>query len=93
MVRCCSLECSVQWYHYHCIGLDSVDADEDWWCSDDCERSGSYVYCICNKSTSENNAMVQCDLQGECERNEWYHPSCICLTVSQLPGRALRFSL
>ena len=87
MIRCCSSTCSVQWYHCQCIGLEVVDSVEDWWCSDSCEASGNYIYCVCHKSTSENSVMVQCELGDDCEKDEWYHPSCLCVSPDSLPGK------
>ena len=86
MVRCCNSKCSVQWYHYTCIGVTSMDVVNDWWCSDSCENSGNYVYCLCGKSTDENDCMVQCELGNDCLKSEWYHPSCLCMKSEDLPG-------
>ena len=86
MVQCCNSHCPVQWFHYDCIGIDETDAVEDWWCSDACEASGNYIYCSCHRSTPENSEMVQCELADGCRKYEWYHPSCLCVTTTQLPG-------
>ena len=86
MIQCCSDECSVQWYHCECIGSTPADVADDWWCSDACAQSGSYIYCICKRSTAENTGMIQCELAGECAKHEWYHPSCLCAKAELLPG-------
>ena len=91
MIRCCNSACKVKWYHFTCIGMSDVQQDDDWWCSDACERSGYYVYCTCGRSTTENDNMVQCELAGDCLRDEWYHPSCLCIQPDQLPGMYIKF--
>ena len=68
-----------------CFDVELNDVKEDWWCSQECEESGGYIYCHCKKSTAENIDMVQCELAGDCMRDEWYHPSCLCVPASKLP--------
>lgn len=88
MIRCCNATCNTQWFHLECVSLskDDVAEDEDWWCSKSCEDSGDYIYCTCQKSTAENDAMVQCHLGPNCTKHEWYHPSCLLSSAAKLPG-------
>ena len=87
MVQCCSPCCDTNWFHHECVGFECDDDDADWWCSPKCQNSGQYIYCICGKSTAENQSMVQCHLAKDCTKKEWYHPSCLCVSVESLPGK------
>ena len=85
MVRCARFECG--WYHYACINLQLDEApDGDWWCSDECQASFTYIYCNCHRRGGQEEDMVQCELQSRCQKDEWYHPQCIPGGANNLPG-------
>ncbi|XP_038047575.1 uncharacterized protein LOC119721568 [Patiria miniata] len=74
MIQCCSYQCPFSWYHLACVGLDEAPTD-DWFCCDDCEVDGTYIYCRCHKR--KGGEMIQCALKDACRNQEWYHKSCL----------------
>lgn len=80
MVQCSSNLCEGAWFHKSCVQLAvAPGADEDWFCSTECQEDGSYVYCVCKKR--RGGQMFQCALMDNCKRSEWYHEE--CLTTSE----------
>ncbi|XP_071490821.1 uncharacterized protein [Diadema antillarum] len=79
MVMCCSKTCRHAWFHLSCVGLqEAPDSDEDWYCSQGCKDSDSYIYCFCHKKCQTGDeGMVQCHLAEHCKKHEWYHKSCV----------------
>ena len=77
MVMCTNLSCRPSWLHLSCIGLNQeTDPSEDWYCSDECSETGSYLYCFCHVRKPAAN-MVQCGRQEGCYFHEWYHHHCL----------------
>ena len=86
MIQCCNIKCDAQWFHKECVEFAADRLCDDWWCSAACRTSGHYIYCVCHKSTNENDDMVQCELGQDCTKDEWYHPTCLCVDIEHLPG-------
>ena len=76
MVQCCNPDCVREWIHIRCAKMSSVPS-YDWYCSRDCQESEFYVYCLCQRHTSEDSNMIQCARKSDCFRYQFYHPSCI----------------
>ena len=74
MLQCCSYDCPQMWTHLACTNLQDVP-NGDWYCSQVCEDSNSYVYCTCHNK--KGGKMVQCELKARCLHNEWYHVKCL----------------
>ena len=87
-MECCNSRCEHgSWFHKSCVPPITGSADDDWFCSDECDASGGYVYCICKRRNPEEDAhMIVCELGYSCKRHTYYHPSCLGKTAEELPG-------
>ena len=75
MVLCCNIHCGPGWFHLDCLNLtDLPPPGEDFYCSTECQESEGYIYCICNMKMEGRT--VQCHLEEDCRKNEWYHFTC-----------------
>ena len=89
MVQCSAESCPRNWFHIGCVNLMSAP-EGDYWCSRECERSGTYIHCYCrrNLGAARNNTMVQCARGADCLVSEegWFHQSCLLTDADSLPG-------
>ncbi|XP_063967273.1 uncharacterized protein LOC135156975 [Lytechinus pictus] len=78
MVLCHAKTCEHAWFHLECVGLDKApNSEDDWYCSKECENSGSYIYCFCHMKQPAGVNMVQCHLADQCKKYVWYHQDCV----------------
>nr|XP_022309155.1 uncharacterized protein LOC111114903 [Crassostrea virginica] len=79
MIDCSGINCpGNNRFHLECIGMEEDDVpDEDFYCSEECQKRRIYRYCTCHEDLGEFEPMVACDNKN-C-RLEWFHYKCVGL--------------
>lgn len=84
MIDCSGINCpGNNRFHLECRGMEEDDApDEDFYCSEECQKCRIYGYCTCHEDLEEFEPMVACDNKN-C-RLEWFHYKCVGLEMHQV---------
>ena len=57
-------------FHYSYVGIEPDDHPDDWYCSEECKRRGSfYSYCHCHENLGPDEPMIACSA----EKSVWVH--------------------
>ena len=84
MLGCSNSLCSHGlFFHLACVGLwRAPGAMEDWWCSAECEATGSSAFCFCGRN-KPREVLVECSADS-CTGAGVYHLG--CLDLDDEPG-------
>ena len=77
MIECGNIGCKRgRWFHPKCLTLDVCPGEDDeWFCSEECENSGSSAWCVCRQKRDEQ--LMACAAKDDCIRGRYFHPTCV----------------
>ena len=75
-----------QFFHRICAGIDDDDIPQPWYCCDECSRINTiYPYCHCKENLGNDEPMIGCSAEEDCQGSEWYHLKCLGIADEDVP--------